>query len=70
MWKVAVVCSALLAFSAPALAQTTPPDNTLGIGDLGPGGVALGAAGVGFAVWGIYSLSKKSTTTTSCTSAC
>jgi hypothetical protein len=63
----------LAAISAPALAQTTPPpaEDAGGLGGLSPGAVALGAAGIGLAVWGISAATKKSSTTTpACTSAC
>lgn len=75
MWKFAVVCMALVAFSAPALAQpTTPPPppadqsdepgtpGTPGTPGVNPGMVLLGLAGVGLAAWGISALVNKSDT--------
>lgn len=63
MWKFAAVCMALVAFSAPALAQNTPPpaDQTdPGTPGLSPLSLVLGAAGVGLAIWAISAASKKS----------
>ena len=64
MWKFSVVCAALLAFGAPALAQNSPPppevtDQQGGPG-VSPGMLLLGAAGLGLAIWGISAASKKS----------
>ena len=75
MWKVVAVCSALLMFGAPAMAQTTQSDNNNNNGaggwffpdSMGPGGTLLVVTGAGLAAWGIYKLAKKSN---SCTSAC
>lgn len=76
MWKFAVVCAALLAFSAPSLAQedvdppAPPPDAGPGPGPgVSPGMLVLGAAGLGLGVWGLTVALKKNSTPTPLTCA-
>jgi hypothetical protein len=62
----ALVCTVLLAISAPALAQNSPPPPETadgGLGGLSPGAIALGAAGIGLTVFVITVASKKSDST-------
>ena len=55
----AVICTVLLALSAPALAQDADGGST----GVSPGMLALGVAGVGLGVFAGMALKKNSTTT-------